>query len=252
MEGLKRQLSYQIYDSKNAFIIFWAVIILVNILSGFLNVYSAVLFNAPSSEEFSFTIGAMEGSQLSIAAGNLGAIAIFIIVYNMIKYYESSPTAIGFSSTRKDFYIGAVILSILLCLGMSIVEGILFKLEIPILKAMDREPLYEQMFLNTQKDSLIFIIIMLFIILILFSSLFNLLGILSYRYGYKLWIGIVVFVIIVSYNIRTFSRVFGEPLKFIFAYNHPLLFSIKMLLLSFLIYAIGWLFTKKVNIKSSK
>lgn len=252
MEGLKRQLRYQIYDSKKSFITFWAIIIIVNILSGFLNVYSAVLFNSPSSGEFSFTIGAVEGSKLSIAAGNLGAIAVFIIVYNMIIYYENFPAAIGFSSTRKNFYIGAVIHSILLCLGMSIVEGILFKLEGPILKAMDREPLYEQMFLNTQKDSLIFIIIMLFIIFILFCSLFNLLGILSYRYGYKLWIGFGALVIIISFNAKAFDKTFGKLFKFILAYNNPLLFSIKMLILSFIIYSIGWLFTRKVNIKSGK
>lgn len=252
MEGLKRQLRYQIYDSKYSLTIFWVIVIIVNILSYLLNVYSTVLFNTSSSGEFSFTIGAVEGSKLSVAAGNIIPIAIFIIVYNMIMYYENFPAAIGFSSTRKDFYIGAAINSMLLCLALSIIEGILLKLDGPIIKALGREPLYEQMFLNTQKDSLLFIVAMLFIILIIFCSLFNLLGILSYRYGFKLWIGIVALVIIFSSNAMAFNRIFGKPLQFIFSYNHPLSFSIKMLILSFLLYAIGWLFARKVNIKSGK
>lgn len=252
MEGLKRQLKYQIYDSKNAFIIFWAILIIIDILGCLLNVYFGAMYNASSHGEFSFEIGVIEGSKLSIASGNFISIAIFIIVYNMIMYYENFQTSISFSSTRKDFYVGAIISNIFVCLGMAIVEGILLKLDGPIIKAMGREPLYDQMFLNTQKDNLLFIIIMLFIILIVFCSIFNLLSISYYRLGYMFWIGIIALIIIVSSNVNFFGHIFGKPLQFIFAYNHPLLFSIKMLLLSFLLYAIGWLFIKKANIKSSK
>lgn len=256
MEGLKRQIKYQVMDSKNAFIVFWGIAIAVNILFYFLN--ATLDSNSTLGTGEIITVVEPNGSltttrYLNVAGSNIIAIGIFIIVYNMIMYYESFPTAMGFSSTRRNFYKGAVAQNILLCFAMAVVEGILLKLDRYIITAMGEKTLDKFLMFNLKSSNTLYTIIVLFLIFLLLCSVFNLLGTILYKWGYKFWIGFFIISIILS-NIRGNKPIliFKNAIDYILRFDGVLVFSIKIILTSAVLYGIGWLLIRRRAVRSGK
>lgn len=171
----------------------------------------------------------------------------------MVMYYETFPTAIGFSATRKDFYIGAVVHNIILCLSMAVIQGVLMKLDGFIIEAIGRNPLYDQLMLNTKEDSLLYIILMLFIIFLFVSALFNLLGATLYKLTWKLWI-LIGAVLMAIFNIEPLFNTVGNFFIKLIGYTNPqqsiLYWAIRMIGISVLLYFLTFLVIRKVSLRS--
>ncbi|WP_426347972.1 hypothetical protein ACPWSR_09370 [Alloiococcus sp. CFN-8] len=250
MEAIKRQIRFQLADGKNAFMIFWIILLAVNTLFYVVNASSK-----HSSIGMSFTT-TFNGSQIqyqSVASVHIISIIIFIIVYSMVMYYESFPMAISFSATRKDFYIGAVIHNILLCLSMAVIQGVLMKLDGFIIEAIGRNPLYEQFIFNTKENNLLFIISVLFIIFLFTAAVFNLLGAALYRLTWKLWI-LIGGVLMAILNIDSLFRAVDKFFYYIGGHMSPdnslINWAIMMILISMVFYLLAFLFIRKLSIRS--
>ena len=248
--AIKRQIKFQIADSKNAFIIFWGILLAVNTLLYIINASSKL---GTAGVSFSASFNGSQVEYQSVASVHVISIIIFIIVSSMVMYYESFPMAISFSATRKDFYIGAVIHNILLCLSMAVIQGVLMKLDGFIIEAIGRNPLYEQVIFNTKENNLLFIIAVLFIIFLFTSAVFNLLGAALCRLTWKLWLFIGGFLMAIL-NIDSLFKIASEIFNYIGGHMNPenSLFDwgIMMILISVIFYLLTFLLIRKLSIRS--
>lgn len=255
MEALKRQIKFQLADTRRAIIIFWAIVIASNILFYFLN---ATTNNGMYGTGHMITVQSSNGQlvntrYLNVAGSNVIAIWIFIIVYNMVMYYEIFPTAIGFSSTRKNFYLGAIIHNSILCFIMAVIEGVLLKLDRVIIKALGQNALDEFLMLDLKSVNIVYIIIVLFLIFILPCALFNLLGTILYKWGYKFWLVFLAgFIILANVRVEVPVRAFKAVSDFIFRFDGLMTFSAKTILVSALLYAVGWIFVRRRAVRTGR
>ena len=249
MEGFKRQLRFQYLDVKFAFIIFWFVVLLSNILFYVLNYTNKTNSNFgvrwfDSGVEF----GVIQSHSLNVSASNIISIGIFILVVSIVMYYESFPTAIGFSSTRKDFYKGVIGYDVMLSLAMATVEAILLKADRFIVNAIGRDALTNLIYFDTKTDNIFYIIINLFLFALLFAAMSNLLGVVIYKIGYKFWIGFGVLFVVIG-NIPLLYRSIIKFIEFIFYFNSSPLYLLKAAFIVVVLYVISWLFVRRLRVK---
>lgn len=188
MKSLKRVSTYLTFDFINALAWFWAIVLIINTASYILmRIFGQNFFG------ISMSTGGLFGDStryISVAAGNIMTILIFFIVYSYIIYYENFPLAVGFSIIRKDFFKATMMSNFLLALIFAVVQGIIMKLDIIMINVLGMEPYVKLGIFNTSTDSLLYIIFSLFVLFISVTSIFNLLAVLNYKLGYKIWIGI--------------------------------------------------------------
>lgn len=251
MEALKRQIRFMIKDSKRSFIIFWVVVILVNIAGYILNANFNGRYGTISFGMAKVGVSVNEGGLINVAGSNIIAIGIYMIVSNMLMYYENFPTAIGFSSTRKDFYKALIIHNSLLCAAMTAIEVVLLKIDNIIIEAIGKQPLEDFIYFNTKENNIFYIFIIVFLMFMAFCAVFNLLGALLYRYGYKLWIVLGVLVMIVG-NIDNLSRIIKAIFLYVYDYNNFTIFFIKNVILAALLYGLAWLSVRRMNVRMGK
>jgi hypothetical protein len=252
MEGLKRQIRYQIMDTKKAFFIFWGIVLCLNMAAYFLVGAVNISLGTSMVESRADSFGNMVTTHYAnVSSGNIIPIAIFILVSCMVMYYECFPTAIGFSSTRKNFYLGAIAQNIILCFSMAVVEGILLKLDRSILKATGRQPYDKILMFNLDRDNVIYVIIVLFLIFLLVCSIFNLLGAVLYKFGYKFWlVSGAIMVIILNLGIEVMMP--KNIVNMLFAFNGLAGFFIKIILQAAVMYSIGWVLIRRRDVRSGK
>lgn len=246
MEALKRQTRFMIKDSKSSFIVFWIVVILVNIAAYILNAYASrniIILGLRNGNGYDTLV--------NVAGSNIIAIGIYLIVSNMLMYYENFPTAIGFSSTRKDFYKALIIHNGLLCAAMTAIEAVLLKIDNIIIETIGKQPLEDFIYFNTKENNIFYVFIIVFLMFMAFCAVFNLLGALLYRYGYKLWIVLGVSVMIVG-NIDNLSRIIRYILINAYSYNNFIMFFIKNIVIAALLYGLAWLSVRRLNVRTGK
>lgn len=245
MESIKRAIRFQILDSKKSIIVFWAVILTVDIAFYFINLNGGA----------NFIVGMSDGINgirlLSVIGSNLMAISIYIIVYNYVMYYEIFPIAISFSVTRGDFFRSLIINNIFVTFIFSIIQGILMKVDPIFVRAIGREPILDFTIFNVNTDNIIFIVFSLFVVFLTSISIFNLLAALNYRFGYKIWIVFgVIFTLLVFGNMEivvgnAIEEFFGSILK----PRLGLLKIVKVCAFTAVCYTLGYLLTINTNIK---
>jgi hypothetical protein len=185
MDSLKRAIKYQNIDFVKSVGIFWVVILIVNIASYILN------FKFNTGISFGIHDINLDGMPVvSIAGANILPIFIFFIVYCYEMYYQCFPVAIGFSITRKDFYKSAIVNNITAAFVFAVIQGILMKLEVSLISTLSVNPKFDYGIFNTTKDSIVFIIISLFMVFLTLTSILNLVAALNYKYGVKFWIAV--------------------------------------------------------------
>lgn len=252
MEGLRRQIRYQIMDTKKAFSIFWGIVLFLNIISYFLAKYTNVNFGTSMVESRADSFGNMSITfHMNGASANIVPIAIFIIVSCMVMYYECFPTVIGFSTIRRNFYLGAIAQNIILCFSMAVIEGILLKLDRNIVKAIGKQPYDKILMFNLDRDNVIYVIIVLFLIFLLVCSIFNLLGAVLYKFGYRFWlVSGVILVIILNLGIKGMMP--KNIVNMLFSFNGLAGFFIKIILQAAVMYSIGWVLIRRRDVRSGK
>ena len=240
MDNIKRVIKYQIDDIKIVLSIFLGIILALNIISFLLYLKFNNLY---------FGIKANQG--VSIAAGNFVSIFILFIVYNYVMYYESFPIAISFSITRKNFYKSIILNNISIALIIALFQGISFKIEPYIIRNIGMVPIQNFAMFNTETDSLFYIVLMMFLIFLVFVSLWNPVAVLNYKFGYKLWI-VLVSIFIIGFLILGFNIFYllSEIFSASWLNYKTNLFSIMSLVLSSVIcYVISYFVILKTNVK---
>ena len=179
----KRAIKFQLNESKNSILIFWSVVIIIDIFAIFINKYTGV------------RIGIMEGgtgSAISILGVNILAIVVYLISYSYELYYKRLPICLSFSMVRKDFFKSIILNNILVSLLFAVIQSILMKIDPIFTKFAGRIPLYDLEILNIETDSVIFIMIYFFIAFLLFTTIWNLIAALNYKFGSRFWIGLLI------------------------------------------------------------
>ncbi|MGO1470551.1 MAG: hypothetical protein ACTHW2_11060 [Tissierella sp.] len=216
MDSFKRSLRYQFMETKKFIMKFWIIVILVDIFFYILNNLATGNFIGfdlgDGSAEFNigFSLGGSTATSnpVSVAGVNLMIIVITLLVYNYERNYESFPLSQSLGMTRRDYFTSFLTDNIVVVFIFASIQGILLKVDPKLMKLVGKEPLYDFVNFNLQRDNLLFIIFSLFILFLAFISIFNLLASLNYKFGYKIWIVLVGVNILASiFNIKPFEKI---------------------------------------------
>lgn len=244
MDTNKRMFRFLNYGLVKGVGIFWIIMLIINTIS-----IGISFSTAPN-----FTQGPMiiDQGTISFVASNFFAIFIFFIVYNIEMYFESFSLAISFGGTRKRFYINLLISNIMMALIFATIQIILLKIEYFIMLNSVFEPIVEFGWFNIREDGIFSSIFSISFVLLALLSITNLIGALQYRFGYKFWVGLVIFVIFDQWTFNLIGRFIRRFMFYITDLDYVIP-NQNIIMAGFLIillgYGIGFLLTSKVNIK---
>lgn len=219
---------------------FWLIIIIVN-------VFLTSIF-ALSSIEIDLILGnvIINEEVMSVAGSNTFAVFVFFIIYGIVMLHQNFPLTAGFGVTRKNFYINVIVNNIMIALMSGVIQIILIKMDNIVISNLGHEPMVEFGLFN-MNDSIILNILLVSFVFLVFTSLTNLLGVLQYRFGVKFWIGLGVFVFVMT--------LFGSSIGILFRglfeiasviANGGILIGIVVILLA---YIIGFMLIRRVIVK---
>ncbi len=246
MESLKRTIRFLNIDMKSSVIIFWIVMILVNTGSYLLNIASSININTNSiAIGFQISDGEMLGL-VSVAGANIMPMLIFYTVYTYTTYYEDLPIAIGFSGTRKNFFLSNIINNVMVAFIFALVQTILLKIDIKLVENLYLVPYTNFGVFNSLEDNVIIILLSIFLISICFLGFMNLLASANYKFGYKMWILLAVafFVIMPFLGFEIFSLSYN-----LLSRRIDFLQFMLLSLITVITYGLNSLFIREINIK---
>ena len=244
MDLNKRMFRFQKYDLVQGVGVFWLVMLLVNVLSVVMS------FTIVSNS----AIGPMiiDQGSISFVGGNFFAAFIFFIIYGLEMYYEKFSLAIGFGGTRKNFYLNVLVDNIIVVLIFAAIQTILLKLEYYIISKSIYEPIVEYGWFNILESNILSIILILSFVFLVLVSITNLIGVLQYRFSYKFWISLGIFILLAQMT----TNFVGRNIEIFIDYLTNLDYAAPTLnviaggsLIILLAYSIGFLLIKKANIK---
>lgn len=187
----KRIFNFQRLDLIKSIGWFWGIMLLVNIFFYIMNLRYYPSMSIGLSNGFNGT------TMLSVAGFNLMPIIIYFISHSFETHYESFPISISFSTTRRDYYKSVILSNITVAISFALILTILLKVDPLIIRAIGRIPMMDFGIFNTSIDSIIYIIFSLVLSFSTVQSIINLVVVLSYKFGYKIWVcfGVGVFIL---------------------------------------------------------
>lgn len=239
MDSTKRVLKFQNYGLKKSVGVFWVVILLVNVLVNMVAIYSIR----------NIEMGPLirHNSAISFAGANMMSIFIFLIVYGIVVYHEDFALALNFGVTRKDFYKSVIVNNILVVTIFAVIQSVSQIIDKYVVESLGYKALVDFGLFNTERDSIVVIILVSIVFYLTILSITNFMGVLQYRFGYKFWIGFGITAI----TLQITSAILGFPN--IYHWLWARLNSSTMLFLAFLIiavcYTVGYFFIRKANIR---
>ncbi|WMM24971.1 hypothetical protein RBU61_18900 [Tissierella sp. MB52-C2] len=245
MDSTKRIFKFQNRDLKKSIGAFWLIILIINLLSSILS----ISYNG----NIVYGLNAKGGESISFIGANMVSIFIYIIIYGIIMYYEDFALALSFGATRKDFYKSAIVNNILVALIFGIIQGGLHLIEKYFFKVSGYKLMTEFGIFNIATDNILFIILSLSVFFLALFSISNLLGVLQYRFGYKLWIGVGVMAFLglnlarISISIKTIKMFSNMYLWLYSIFNVGSVFIIEVIL-SVICYTLGYFLIRKASI----
>lgn len=248
MDSIKRAIRFQNSDLKKSIGYFWLVIIIVNILTTSIAIYS----------NFKTRIGIFDGigDAYSITGSNIMPILIFFLIYGIVMYHEDFTLALGFGVSRKNFYISAMINNLIVALSFALIQATIQKIEGFSVRFLGYDLIVEYGLFNIARDNLLYLVFIFTLLYLAIISITNLLGVLQYRWGYKFWIGVGISILLWTSLDRNAvaTKAIGRFLNSYLwsAAEHRtlniLIFSLFTALIS---YALGYAFIKEADLKNS-
>jgi hypothetical protein len=241
MESTKRALKFQFNESKFSIFKFWVVILIVDLFAVFMTKYTSV----------SIGINEGGGGQLfSLFGMNILPIIIYLMVYNYELYYKNFSIALSFSVIRKEFFISMIANNVIVAFVFAVIQSILMKVDPMLVRFVGRTPIYDFKAFNIQTDSVIFIILYLFIAFMLYITIWNLIAVLNYKYGPKFWIALVTIALLPQFIIKTnLLSDFILPGDWLNLRITPLLFTV-FSIITILIYTVIYFIIQNTNVKN--
>jgi hypothetical protein len=245
MDSIKRIFKFQNRDLKKSIGAFWLIILMVNVLSSILSIsYNGNII---------YGLNAKGGEAISFIGANMMSIFIYIIIYGIIMYYEDFALALSFGVTRKDFYKSAIVNNILVALISGTIQGGLHLIEKNFFEIPGHKLMTEFGIFNTATDNILFVVLSLSVLFLTLLSISNLLGVLQYRFGYKLWIGVGIVAFLglnlarISLSIKTIKMFSNMYLWLYSIFNVGSVFIIEVVL-SVICYTLGYFLIRKASI----
>lgn len=249
MDTNKRMFRFVNYDLIKGSAIFWLVMLIVNM--------SSMLI--PYIIGANTIVGPMikDGFTMSFTGSNFVAVFIFFIVYGLEMYYENFSLAVGFGGTRRNFYINAILSNIIIAILFSSIQIILLKIDNYIVSLLGYKPIVDFGLFNLRDSIFSSVIILAFMFLVL-VSITNLLGVMQYRFGYKFWVVLGIFILTNQLITNFIGRFFGSIVDIdqfidfikdeIPVFSNYGIFSIGFSII-IAAYSIGFIFVRRANIK---
>lgn len=240
----KRLFRFQKYDLIKGVVVFWLVMLLVNIAS--------ILASLKISQDT--ILGPMIRNQgsISFAASNFFAVFIFFIIYGLEMYYAKFNLAMAFGSTRKDFYVNTIFNNLIVVIIFALMQAILLKAEFYIMSNIGLKPIIDYAWFNIIEDSIVRVTTVNALLFLLLASISNFFGVMQYRFSYKFWIGLGISLFFLQRTINLIGKITDAFINYQEALNYvgltmPLIAVLMLIIVSF--YIIGFLFIKGTNIK---
>lgn len=243
MDSNKRLFRFINDDWLRGLGIFWLVMALVNT--------AATIFTFKVSTNVVLGPMLRDGEAVTFAGSNIFSLFIFFIVYGIVMYYESFSLVGGFGVTRKNFYLNVIANNVFIVLISSTIQLVLLRIDNYLISMMGYKPMVDFGVFNTN-DSIALNVVKLSFVFLIFASIMNLLGILQYKFGYKLWIGVAIFTVFTSLTINPIGR-FVKGFIRLFGDGNLAIGSQELIGIGFLIiliaYTVGFLLIRRINIK---
>lgn len=244
MEINKRMFRFLSYDLIRGVGIFWTIMLLVDI--------APMVISLSKGSDFIQGPMIINQGSISFVASNFFPIFIFFVIYSLEMYYEKFSLAVGFGGTRKRFYQNLIINNIIVVLIFATIQTILLKLENLILSNSTIKPIVDFGWFNIKSDSILQIILTLSFVFLTLVSITNLIGVLQYRYSYKFWISLGIFILIIirTSNLigRFISRIIYHMTNIDYIIPNPNIVLVGVLII-IVTYTLGFIFIRKANIK---
>lgn len=245
MEALKRSIRFQFIEAKNFLLGFWITMILGNILFYFLNGSKFANF------EVGFTLANSQENFISVAGVNFVAIVIAMIAHNYDRKYKDFPLSQSLSMTRKNYFKSLEAGNLVIALVSALIQAVLLKIDPIIMTKLDKEPLYNFINFNLKTDNILFIIFTLFLLFLTLAALTNLLTTLNYKFGYMMWIVILVVnavLIVTGTGINLIDKITSKAASILFTRYG--LYEILIIGIGLgLVYFINYLLITNTNVK---
>lgn len=239
MNTFKRILRYENTNTKNSTLGFLLVMIVMNVLFYLMN----------HSPNFINNIGLTSGELLSVVGINFLPMGLFLLLHTYNNYYEAYSLTSSFNIVKSDFY-GSLVLDNILMVGiMSLVQGILIKLDPIVISLIGKTPLYDLGFTNTQTDNVFFIIVSLFVSFMFIMGIFNIMAALNYKFGRKIWIVYIGLIVGLNYIVESKINIWLGQYFTDIAMNERLTFisTGKYLILTLITYGITYFIVKNTK-----
>ncbi len=191
MGSLNRAINLTNFSLKKGIIITWVLTLIFDLLAILANIIA-------SNTSVGVVTGSGQTEQLSVVAINLLPFIIYFITNSMIIFSEGLPISISYGLTRKNFFFAMLLNSLIISVIFAVIQGILFKLDPIIIDMLGKTSRDNFVVFNLAEDNVFFIIAILFLMILAFISVINLLVGLNSKYGFKIWlIFIAAFLILV-------------------------------------------------------
>ena len=247
MDSTKRIFRFQKRDLIKSVGIFWLVIFQINIIS--------YILTSKLGSNVRIGLSVSDNNLLSMAGSNMVTIFIFFMVYGIVMYHESFALALSFGITRKDFYKSVIVNNFMVAMIFAIIQGLLQLMDKNIVESLGFNPMMEFGIFNTSKDIIFIIILALFALFLIFGSISNLFGVLQYKFGYRLWIGLGIvglLGLVVENNFHLTTSLF-KVFTGIYHWLESIFNNLAILPLGLFVmavtYSLGFLIIRKIDIK---
>lgn len=229
MRSFRNQAIFQWMDYRKALIIFWSILLLVDV--------ALIIDFLYWSDKTSLSID-------NLFTPNYGAISIFVLVSGILSATVSFPLHMSFGYTRKQSYLTTIVTIPIFCTVMAIIQCIIVYSRSWILSALGYNLAPPMPMI-----SIFSIGYFQLAIYVLISFLSFLLGSFFYFYG------IVPGILLIAAYITVLNFVSSDNFDFVNYFNSPLelneLWGAHFsLLLSILLAGVGWLIYRKAAVRT--
>lgn len=192
-----------------------------------------------------------QNGKISILLAQNISVIIFIMILAYNNFYEYFAISNSMGLTRRNFFKYSMISNILAIGVISLIGSASIKFEPLLIRSLGLNPIYNFYIFNIKTDSLLYIMMISFLILMLSFSIIYFVAGLNYKYGAKIWFLFISLIIIIfnSENIISLNLIkFANILSSRFTINS----YIYILTSTLSLIALTYILVIKTDIKEEK
>lgn len=226
---IKAMMRLHYMDTMHSFVIFWSILIGLFLLSCYLT--------------YQFSDGA-------IMFSGWFAVYIYALVGGVVTVNGTLPVALGWSVTRRDYYLATLLHYLLVSFALSVMYALLYMIEVWFLTVNPDVKLRFYQVPWMDGSSVWFLLWFHFIVILAIVSCANVVGCLYYRFG-RLGLfasfAVVLLLIVMLHLLRGWEALF----KWLSRIDSVEEFTLWLIPFSFACLVAGWLFLRKAPARTA-